>query len=246
MLGFSLLAEPAPGQSPSDSVVAGVFRRQQILKERIRDVSYDADYRYTETDLRHDNQRRVICLRRVSMKGYEKQRHDVKVVAVNGRRLSGSELAREVNDLRAKGLVAGNTRMPLMLGTAGEYHYSLLGTESLSGKEAWVVSFRPVRASGRHVLGRALVLKDSFDVVELRFAPARRPLVVRDMEMRLNYQPVNGVWLPVRFALRLDLKLKVLFTVLDRHIEIEDVYSGYALNSGFEDSFFSERVVLPP
>jgi hypothetical protein len=232
--------------APADSVVQSVFCRQQVMSERIRDVSYDADYRYTEVDVRQGRTRRVSCLRRVSMKGYERQRHDIRSVTVDGRRLSGRELEHEVNDLRSKGLVAGNTRMPFMTETRDEYRYSLLGEESLHGSKAWVLGFQPRSTSSRYIRGRAWVSKDSFDVVGLQFAPARVPLVVSAADMNLEYGQVDGAWLPVRFTMTMDLKLKVLITVLDRHLEIEDRYSGYVLNAGLNDSLFDRRVALPP
>jgi hypothetical protein len=249
-IGLAVLAllSAAPG-APSvslDSVVGAVFRRQQQLGERVKDVSYEGDYRYTETDLRQSRSRQVDCRRRVSMKGYERQRHDILSVSVDGRGLAGRELEREVRDLKSKGLVAGNTRMPLMTETRSEYHYHLLGTDSVRGLEAWVIGFEPARVSGRHIRGRALVLKDSFDVAGLQFAPAQVPFVVREMNLVLDYDRVQGLWLPVRFKMTLDLRLKFILTVLDRHIEIEDRYSNHRLNAGLDDSFFRERIVLPP
>ncbi len=243
-----LLAGAVRGQLPvtAESVSQAVSCRQQVLSERIRDISYNADYRYTETDLRQGRSRQVNCLRRVSMKGYERQRHDILSVKVDGHKLLGRQLEREVNDLRSKGLVAGNTRMPLMLETKDEYRYSLLGTDSFPDMPVWVLGFEPRQKSSRHVRGRALVLKDSFDIVGMQFAPARVPFVVRDIGMTLDYERVQNVWLPVRFRMMLDLRFKVILTMLDRHIEIEDRYSNYRLNSGFDDSLFRERIVLPP
>ncbi len=76
------------------------------------------------------------------------------------------------------------------------------------------------------------MLKDSFDVVRMSFLPAHLPFVVTEASMVLDYGLVDGIWVPVRFDMSMDLKLKVLVELMRRRIVIEDIYSDYKISLG--------------
>jgi len=48
----------------------------------------------------------------------------------------------------------------------------------------------------------------------------------------LDYGLVDGIWVPVRFDMSMDLKLKVLVELMRRRIVIEDIYSDYKISLG--------------
>jgi hypothetical protein len=210
-------------------LVDSVFARQAWVAARVCSLSYRAEYRYVEEDRRSGRRQELRCTRRVSMAGYENQRHDFERVLRDGRELSGEEMQRAIRDLESKGLVAGKTRMPFLVETRAEYRYRLLGGRLLGGRPVWLLGFEPVRASDRHVRGRAFILADNWDIARLEFRPARVPFVVKEMELALDYEPVGEYWLPVRFRFELELWLHVVARLLDRHITIEDDYSDFRL-----------------
>lgn len=237
-----LLATSASGAALCDSVVDLIFQRQEAVAGQVHDFGYSADYRYVEEDLRGGRRSEVACTRRVHMMGFEHQRHDFLSVAVNGRRLYGKEMQREIRDLKSKGLVARKSRMPFLPETRDEFTYQVLGSESWQGREAWSVGFEPKARNDRTVRGKALVLKQSGDIVRLDFAPARLPFVVDSMGLRLDYEPHGELWLPSRFRLDLSLRLAVFRrTLLDRHISIDDIYTDYKFNNGLTERFFEEE-----
>jgi hypothetical protein len=215
---------------PAGDVVERVFARQAAVAAQVCSVSYHAEYRYTETNHKDNRRQDVRCSRRVWMRGYENQRHDFQRVSVNGRELRGAEMDREIADLRSKGLVSRSARMPFLVETRGDYRYRLLGTAAAAGQDCWIVGFEPVRPSAKTVRGRSFVLKSSADIVRTEFRPAQVPFVVREMALCLDYGRFGEFWLPTRFTLDLDLRLRFLVTMLDRHIEIEDIYSDYRIN----------------
>ncbi|MEO0080027.1 MAG: hypothetical protein ABIK44_05065 [candidate division WOR-3 bacterium] len=92
-----------------------------------------------------------------------------------------------------------------------------------------MIKFFPTRADDRHLRGLGYVRAESYDVMRLEFSPAQLPFVIRNTQMILDYQPVQGFWLPCRFSMKMDLRLKVFKELLHRRLEIEDVYSGYRL-----------------
>jgi hypothetical protein len=215
---------------PASDVVERVFERQAAVAAQICSVSYHAEYRYTETNHKDNRRQDVRCSRRVTMRGFENQRHDFQRVSVNGRELRGAEMDREIADLKSKGLVAGSARMPFLVETRGDYRYRLLGTTAAGGNECWIVGFEPVRPSSKTVRGRSFVLKSSADIVRTEFRPAQVPFVVREIGMTLDYARFGEFWLPSGFRFDMDLRLHFLVTMLDRHIAIEDSYSDYRIN----------------
>lgn len=233
------LATAASGGPLCDSVVELVFRRRTEMAARIQDLGYFADYRYVEEDLRAGSRSEVACTRRVWMMGFGRQRHDFETVTLNGRPLAGAEMDREVRDLRRKGLVTRESRMPFFVETRREFTYSLSGVRQWQGRDAWVVSFEPRVRNERTVRGRAIVLEETGDIVRMEFTPARMPFVVDSIALVLDYAPHDDLWLPASFRLDLMLRLTVFRrTLLDRHISIDDRYSDYKFNNGLTERFF--------
>ncbi len=226
-----LLLGLAAGPIEAD-VIEQIFARQAVVAAQVCSLSYLALYQYRETDYRQDRRQEVSCFRRVTMRGYDNQRHDFLRVTVDGRELVGEEMEQEISDLRAKGLIATGTRMPFLLETRNEYRYQLLGTTELAGQDCWLVGFEPVRPSGRTVRGQSFVLRATGDIIRTEFRPARVPFVVQDIGLVLEYGRVGSYWLPSRFTFRMDLRLRLLVTMLDRRIEVDDSYTDYHLYLG--------------
>ena len=216
-----------------DAVIDRVFERVAEKDRRIAGVSYHAVYRYEEQDLKAGKAGVLGCTRRVTWeRGGRRQQHEFLTVSANGRDLAGRERERAIADLRRKGLMATDSRMPFFTDTREEYDYEVITSGTVHGRDVWIVGFEPRSPSGKTVRGRVRVLKDSFDVVRMSFVPARLPFVVIDASMVLDYGLVDGIWVPSRFDMSMDLKLKVLVEVMRRRIVIEDLYSDYQIGLG--------------
>ena len=225
-----LLTLAAAGE---DTVIDHVFERVAEKDRRIAGVSYHAVYRYEEQDLKAKKVSTLGCTRRVTWeRGGRRQQHEFLTVSSNGRELAGRERELATVDLRRKGLMATDSRMPFFTETREDYDYEITASGTCHGRDVWVVGFEPRSPSGKTVRGRAWVLKDSFDVVRMSFRPARLPFVVTDASMVLDYGLVDGIWVPVRFDMSMDLKLRVLVELMRRRIVIEDVYSDHQFNIG--------------
>ncbi len=213
-------------------VIDRVFERLADKDRRIAGVSYHAVYRYEEQDLKAGKAGTLGCTRRVSWGRGGKQEHEFLTVSANGRELQGRERDRAIADLRRKGLMATDSKMPFFIETREDYRYTVIASGTCHGQDVWTIGFEPVSPSGKTVRGRAWVLKDSFDVVRMEFLPARLPFVVTDANMVLDYDLVGGFWAPVRFDMTMDLRLKFLVELMRRRIVIEDVYSDHEFNIG--------------
>jgi len=227
---FLLVAFASNGEN---TVIDRVFERVAEKDLRIGGVSYHAVYRYEEQDLKAGKTSTLGCTRRVTWeRGGRRQQHEFLTVSSNGRELAGRERERATADLRRKGLMASDSRMPFFTDTREEYDYEVITSGTCHDRDVWVVGFEPKSPSGKTVRGRVWVLKDSFDVVRMSFLPARLPFVVTDAGMVLDYGLVDGIWVPVRFDMSMDLKLKFLVELMRRRIIIEDVYSDHLFNIG--------------
>ncbi len=216
-----------------DTVVDRVFQRLAEKDRRIAGVSYHAVYRYEEQDLKSGKASVLGCTRQVTWeRGGRRQQHEFLTVSSNDRELAGRERERAIADLRRKGLMATDSRMPFFADTRQDYNYEVMASGTCHGRDVWVVGFEPRSPSDKTVRGRAWVLKDSFDVVRMSFLPARLPFVVTDASMVLDYDLVDGIWVPVRFDMSMDLRLKFLVELMRRRIIIEDVYSEHRFNIG--------------
>ncbi|MFO7674811.1 MAG: hypothetical protein R6X12_00625 [bacterium] len=221
-----------------EEVMAGAHRREAELDREVRDAQFLAEYRYEEREA--DGRVRSVetCLRRVYVRGGRQVVEFLEVTA-DGRVLAGRERERKLRELRARGLAQDRTRMPFRRETAGEYRYELAGDTLLDGRRAWRVEFRPARSTGRHIVGRGWLSADSTcDILRLEFRPDRLPFVVPEMEMTLAYEQAGNRTLPARFDLEMRVLVRLIVTLAERHISIEDRFGGYRFNTGLPDSLF--------
>jgi hypothetical protein len=219
-------------------VVESVFRRQAELAAARMDASYIGDYLYMEFDGKGVLQREETCRRRVFRKGYDKQHIEFLNVAVNGNELSGRGRERQVWMLKQKGLVQDEAHMPFRIETRDAYEYELLGTDTCWGQKAWVLGFQPKRRSLQTVVGQALVGKETGDVLRMEFKPAWLPWVCVGTSLVLHYSELDGQMLPTFFEMDMCIKVKMLVTLAERKIRIEDRFSDYRFNQGLPDSLF--------
>lgn len=139
-------------------------------------------------------------------------------------------MRRVCQELKKKGLIARQSIMPFLVSTRNEYDYEVIRNDLVNGESCLVIEFSPKRAGSRHLRGKGYVSRKSYDVIRLEFLPARLPFVVKKARMVLDYKPVQGFWLPCRFSMWMELRLKVFNESLHQRIEVEDVYDDYQLN----------------
>ena len=128
--------------------------------------------------------------------------------------------------------MATDSKMPFFIETREDYRYTVIASGTCHGQDVWTIRFEPISPSEKTVHGQVWVLKDSFDVVRMEFLPARLPFVVTDANMVLDYGLVDGIWVPVRFDMSMDIRLKFIVELMRRRITIEDVYSEHRFNTG--------------
>ncbi len=215
----------------SGGVIDLVFVRLAEQAAAIQSATYLADYRYQEKDgngrlLRDDR-----CRRRDTRDRRDKTRTEYLSLSCFGQEVRGRRRDAQQRWLRFQSEVQQRSRMPLMLETRDEYRYADSGTRTWRGREVAVVGFEPRRRDGRYVRGRAFLEPASGDIVRVEFVPLGLPWVVREVSMALDYEPQDGFAFPVRFEMDMLVKVKVLVTLAERRIHIDDTYSDYRFNA---------------
>jgi len=238
LLLLSAITLPALGDTPVGEVVESVFRRQAELAADRRDASYIGEYLYLEYDGKGELQREETCRRRVYRKGYDKQHIEFLSVAVNGVELSGRGRERQVWMLKQKGLVQDEAKMPFQLETRDAYEYELGGVDTCCGQDAWILGFEPKRRSMQTVVGKAWLSQANGEVLRLDFRPAWLPWVCVGTRMVLHFGEQQGQILPTYFEMDMGIRVKLLITLAERRIRVEDRFSDYRFNQGLPDSLF--------
>jgi len=213
----------------AETVLQGVFCRQDILDTQISCAQFRAHLRYIESDLKSGKVKLLECDRLATVPSSGEQTHEFGSVCLNGEQLEGKDREKEIESLRSKGMFAQRTFMPFLPETRDEYEYRVAKQDTWRGMRVWKIEFTPMRETDRHIRGSALVLDGTFDIVSMEFAPSDLPFVVTGAGMRLSYDLVNGLWLPVSFEMDMDLRLAIIFELMRRHIRIEETYCDYNL-----------------
>jgi len=207
-----------------ETVMDGVFCRQDELAGQSSCAQFKSRLLYTESDLKSGEVKRVECERLVTVPRDGDQVCEFGSVWVDGQPVEGKERESEIESLISKSKHAQKTLMPFFPETRDEYEYTVAGQDTWRGLQVWKVDFTPQKVSSRHIKGSALVLDGSFDVVSLEFSPSDLPFVVTDACMELDYDLLDGRWLPVRFEMDMDLRLALIIELMRRHVSIEETY----------------------
>jgi len=229
----------AAGPGGSEDIVSAILDRVDERSATLHDAVYLGEYRYEERDAGGTLLRTEECRRRVYTRA-GRQRVEFLSVRVNGTELTGRGRERQIAALRRKGLVQDEAVMPFFSGAREAYDYQLLGTESRAGQEVWVVGFTPRRRSMQTVVGHALVATQTRDLVEMQFRPSLLPWVCVGTEMRLFFSPRDGHAFPERFEMDMEIRVRLIVTLMRRRLRIDDRFSDYRFNTGFPDSVFEQ------
>ena len=219
-------------------ILDGIFRQQEKMAKEITDAIFDAKYSYSETKPSGKIVKNIVALRKVYMEEFEKQKHEFNALTINNRRQNPSEMKKKLTEWRRQEQMIEKTKMPFTPQLRKYYEYSFLGTDSYNGEEVWMIGFQPKRKRAGYVQGFAYISTHDSNVVKLSFLPVRIPFVLRNFGISIDYSQQNDYWLPAKFKMDADVVVKLILTLYQRHIHIEEEYSNYKFNTALPDSIF--------
>jgi hypothetical protein len=197
------VAVPVDSKSGAARDAAAIFERlQQANAQRDAELeSYVSTRRYSVFEPGHDSDAELY----VSMQFVAPSTKIFKTLAVNGvgwihRRVFGRLMAAEAE--AAGGPDKANSAI-----TPANYQSELLGSDSLSGRDCYVVSLVPRRRDKYLFVGKAWIDKEDFAIARLEGEPAKSPSfwIVRAPFVR-EYQRVDRFWLPRQDETRSEIR----------------------------------------
>lgn len=190
-------------QTSASRDASAIFARVQQANA-LRDAaleSYLSTRRYSVFEPGHDSDAELL----VSMRFVAPSTKTFKTIAVHGvgwihRRVFGRLMEAEAE--AARGRDKANSAI-----TPANYQARLLGSESLSGRECYVLALVPRRRDKYLFTGKAWIDKEDFAIARLEGEPSRSPSfwVVRAPFVR-EYQRVDRFWLPRQDETRTEIR----------------------------------------
>jgi hypothetical protein len=197
------VAVPVDSKSGAARDASAIFERlQQANAQRDTELeSYLSTRRYSVFEPGHESDAELL----VSMQFVAPSTKIFKTLAVNGvgwihRRVFGRLMEAETQ--AASGPDKANSAI-----TLANYQSELLGSDSLSGRDCYVVSLVPRRRDKYLFVGKAWIDKEDFAIARLEGQPAKSPSfwIVRAPFVR-EYQRVDRFWLPHQDETRTEIR----------------------------------------
>jgi len=197
------VAVPAGSEPDASRDASAIFARVQQANA-LRDAaleSYLSTRRYSVFEPGHESDAELL----VSMQFVAPSTKTFTTISVHGvgwihRRVFGRLMEAETE--AAEGYDKTNSAI-----TPANYEARLLGTDSLSGRECYVLSLVPRRHDKYLFTGKAWIDKEDFAIARLEGEPAKSPSfwVVRAPFVR-EYQRVDRFWLPRQDETRTEIR----------------------------------------
>jgi hypothetical protein len=189
-----------PGTSHEASAIFERVQQANALRDAALE-SYLSTRRYSVFEPGHESDAELL----VSMQFVAPSTKTFKTITVHGvgwihRRVFGRLMEAEAE------AAAGQDRTNSAI-TPANYEAQLLGSDSLSGRDCYVLSLVPRRRDKYLFIGKAWIDKEDFAIARLEGEPAKSPSfwVVRAPFVR-EYQRVDRFWLPRQDETRSEIR----------------------------------------
>lgn len=130
----------------------------------------------------------------------------------------GAEIVRKVLDHEAA--MASHWRLHDL--SSGNYHFALLGRETIDGRDCYVLQLSPKREAVELVRGKAWVDARNFEVVRIEGETAKSPSIwLKRLTVTLDFGQVNGVWLETSTRAVADVRFAGTHVLTSRELDVE-------------------------
>jgi hypothetical protein len=228
-----------------ETIIRELQRAETAREAAIRDMVYTAETQVIEWE---DASRRTVktetlSVRKVYVREPDQLHNEYLSMTIDGRELTEKEMKRELAKQQRGGRNdgdAGDFQSPFSAEAAPLYDFKLNGEQLFEGRAVWVLDFTPKQAEKNLFSGSAYISQEDYQPVYVEMAPAVLPRVLEEFAMNIRLAPVGGYPLPSVFKMDMRVRVSFLITLSDRTLSIEDRYSGYRLNVGLDDEFFTD------
>lgn len=226
-----------PKEPDLDYIIQKAKQNQSRLYNTVNNAVFMANGVYKEIGKDAKIEKTVLTERRIYAK--KAKRHEEYIsMTVNGKKLEGKEMEKELKDWQKRGKPQTETKMPLTPEGDGAYNFRLIGDQKLKGTDIWVIGFEPKKKDDGYIIGKLYISKADFGLIRTEFSPAKTSRVIEHINLALDYSEFNGYWMPAKFKMDLKIKIGLLVNLYSKQIIVEDTYSQYQFNSKIDESKF--------
>lgn len=157
-------------------------------------------------------------------------------IVKDGRELSPQEVAERQKNQQS--ITLGRGRSFFGPRERADYTYELMPQDTVRGFPAHVLRIKPKKKERDLVDGRVWLHRDNFEVLKLKFRPAKNPRFVKRALVTFDFIEVQpGLWLPSE--IKIDAQAGFLF--IQKKRQIRETWHDYQINVGLPDSLFAEE-----
>ena len=218
-----------------DYIFEQVCLQQAKTDSFIEDIIYMGNSIYAELNKKDEITKKVIAERRIYKKDDDKFYEEYISMSIDDKKLTEAEMKKRNLEAEKKSLQASS---PLTEKVLDYYTFTFIDIDTLNNIPVWIIEFKAKEEKEEYINGIVFVSQEHFSVIQMEFAPAKNPSMVKEMSIIVNYNEIDGYWLPEQVLVEVRASLLWVF---NKHIKIEDNYSDYQFNTGLEDSFFEEK-----
>jgi Outer membrane lipoprotein-sorting protein len=100
------------------------------------------------------------------------------------------------------------------------YDFQLLGSESLNGRQCYVLALEPKRGDKELIRGRVWVDSDTYNIRRIEGNPAKNPSWwIRDLYILMSFAEVDGMWLRTFTYAVANVRFKGKYEMVSRDLE---------------------------
>jgi hypothetical protein len=102
------------------------------------------------------------------------------------------------------------------------YDFTLIGHDTIDGRDCYLLSIAPKREAVELVRGRAWVDANTFDIRRIQGQTAKSPSFwIKNLNVTLNYGAVNGVWLQTSTQAVADVRVAGTHVLTSRELDVQ-------------------------
>jgi len=201
-------------QARTLSVDDVVSRMEQVQAEsRTHSIAYTVTRQYELSAANADKPKSEV-LAEVNFVPPSQKEYTVRKVEGADR---GSDIVRKV--LEHESQMAAHAELHEV--SSRNYDFALVGTESLDGRDCYVLQLTPKRSAPELLRGQAWVDASNFQVRRLQGTPAKSPSWwIKNLQVTLNYAEVQGIWTQVATRAVADVRLLGKQVLTSRQIDL--------------------------
>ncbi len=216
-----------------DQILDRAYQREKAVQDQLQDYFCQATTITREPQKDGSAKTLTIVEKTIYRKLPDKRLEKYNAVTEEGQELSTEEVA-EFQKKQQESMSGGGDSF-LEPEQRARYTFELMPPDTISQQLCYVLRIKPQEESGDLIDGQAWFSQENFEVIKMRFRPAKNPKFVKSLSLTIDFAEVQpGLWLPRE--MKIDVKAGFLF--IKKHFQVHEIRRDYQINVNLPDSLF--------